>query len=64
MNSPRSPVESLKSASAKPQVVSFLEFYLQRNDEIVQAAQFVPMTDQQKQDSTAKLDQLRQQAGG
>ncbi|OSY36614.1 MULTISPECIES: PstS family phosphate ABC transporter substrate-binding protein [Pseudonocardia] len=49
---------------AKPQVVSFLEFYLQRNDEIVQAAQFVPMTDQQKQDSTAKLDQLRQQAGG
>lgn len=49
---------------AKPQVVSFLEFYLQRNDEIVQAAQFVPMTDQQKQDSTAKLEQLRQQAGG
>ena len=48
----------------KPQVQSFLEFYLQRNDEIVQAAQFVPMTDQQKQDSTAKLDQLRQQAGG
>lgn len=48
----------------KPQVQSFLEFYLQRNDEIVAAAQFVPMTDEQKQDSTTKLDQLRQQAGG
>lgn len=48
----------------KPQVVSFTEFYLAQNDQIVQAAKFVPMTPPQKQASTEKLNALKQQAGG
>lgn len=48
----------------KPQVVSFTEFYLAQNDQIVQAAQFVPMTPPQKQESTNRLNLIKQQAGG
>lgn len=48
----------------KPQVTAFTEFYLERDEEIVQAAKFVPMTPPQKQQSTDELAQLKQQAGG
>ena len=47
----------------KPQVAAFVEFYLERNDEIVTAARFVPMTPEQKQASLAKLGALRERAG-
>lgn len=52
------------AALRKPQVVSFVEFYLAQNDQIVQAARFVPMTPPQKQASTDELNALKQQAGG
>jgi phosphate transport system substrate-binding protein len=49
---------------AKPQVEAFVEFYLQQNDQVVEVARFVPLTPQQKQESTTKLDALRLRAGG
>ena len=47
----------------KPQVVSFVDFYLANNDEIVKAAKFVPMTDAQKTKAKADLDALKAKAG-
>lgn len=47
----------------KPQVVAFTEFYLSQNDQIVEAAQYVPMTPEQKQKATEALNALKQKAG-
>lgn len=47
----------------KPQVVKFADFYLASNDEIVKAAKFVPMTDEQKAKAKAALDSLKAKAG-
>jgi phosphate transport system substrate-binding protein len=49
---------------AKPQVLAFVEFYLEQNDQIVEAARFVPLTAEQKQESTTELAALRQRVGG
>jgi phosphate transport system substrate-binding protein len=49
---------------AKPQVEAFVEFYLEQNDQIVEAARFVPLTAEQKQESTTELAALRQRSGG
>ncbi|WP_214365832.1 PstS family phosphate ABC transporter substrate-binding protein [Pseudonocardia sp. H11422] len=51
------------AALKKPQVVSFSEFYLGRNDQIVEAAKFVPMTPEQKQKANDALAALKQKAG-
>ncbi|GAA1194790.1 hypothetical protein GCM10009608_32780 [Pseudonocardia alaniniphila] len=48
----------------KPQVEAFVEFYLQQNDQIVEVARFIPLTPEQKQESTTELEALRQRAGG
>lgn len=48
---------------AKPQVVAFIEFYLEFNDEIVEAALFVPMTDEQKRQASDDLEALKSKAG-
>ncbi|WP_020393228.1 PstS family phosphate ABC transporter substrate-binding protein [Kribbella catacumbae] len=48
---------------AKKQVLGFVEFYLEKNQEIVEAAKFVPLTDEQKTKAKAELDKLKAQAG-
>ncbi|MGC4939256.1 PstS family phosphate ABC transporter substrate-binding protein [Kribbella sp. DT2] len=49
---------------AKKQVEAFVEFYLEKNQEIVEAAKFVPLTDEQKTKAKAELDKLKAQAAG
>lgn len=51
------------AALKKPQVVAFAEFYLAKNDDIVKAAKFVPMTAEQKQKAAGALSTLKQKAG-
>lgn len=51
------------AALKKPQVVAFAEFYLAKNDDIVKAAKFVPMTAEQKQKAATALSTLKQKAG-
>ncbi|MCA1783223.1 MAG: PstS family phosphate ABC transporter substrate-binding protein [Dermatophilaceae bacterium] len=48
-------------ALQKPEVVEFLSFYLENNEEITEAAGFIPLTDEQKAESQALVDAL---AGG
>lgn len=47
----------------KPQVTAFTEFYLENNAEIVEAAGFIPLTDEQSQTAKSELDDLKQKAG-
>jgi phosphate transport system substrate-binding protein len=47
----------------KPQVVSFTEFYLENNTEIVEAAGFIPLTQEQVQKAQGDLEALKQKAG-
>ncbi|MDQ3764881.1 MAG: PstS family phosphate ABC transporter substrate-binding protein [Actinomycetota bacterium] len=51
------------AAVKKPQVVAFTDFYLAENDRIVEAAQFVPMTPEQKQKALDALAELKRKAG-
>ncbi len=46
----------------KPQVEKFVEFYIDRNDAIVEAARFVPLTDAQKDKARADLEALKTKA--
>ncbi|GAA1578971.1 PstS family phosphate ABC transporter substrate-binding protein [Kribbella sancticallisti] len=46
---------------AKKQVLGFVEFYLEKNQEIVEAAKFVPLTDAQKAKAKTELDKLKAQ---
>ncbi|MGH3757554.1 PstS family phosphate ABC transporter substrate-binding protein [Actinophytocola sp.] len=48
---------------AKTQVERFAEFYLENNDEIVEAVKFVPMTDDQRSKAQAALEDLKSKAG-
>jgi phosphate transport system substrate-binding protein len=48
---------------AKPQVLAFVEFYLEQNDAIVEAAKFVPLTDEQKTKTQADLEALKSKVG-
>jgi phosphate transport system substrate-binding protein len=45
-------------ALSKPEVVAFLEFYLERNDEIAEAAGFIALTDEQRDESQSVVDSL------
>ncbi|MEV0283606.1 MULTISPECIES: PstS family phosphate ABC transporter substrate-binding protein [unclassified Kribbella] len=45
----------------KKQVLGFVEFYLENNQEIVEAAKFVPLTDAQKATAKSELDKLKAQ---
>jgi phosphate transport system substrate-binding protein len=51
------------TALGKPQVAAFVEFYMEQDERIVEAARFVPMTPPQRQVSVAELDALRQPGG-
>ncbi|GGM89750.1 hypothetical protein GCM10011609_28290 [Lentzea pudingi] len=48
----------------KAQVEKFVEFYLANNDEIVKAARFVPLTEDQKKKAKDELATLQAKAGG
>ncbi|MGA8046554.1 MAG: phosphate ABC transporter substrate-binding protein PstS family protein [Dermatophilaceae bacterium] len=45
----------------KPETVAFLSFFIERNDEIAEAAGFIPLTDDQKAEAQEAVDAL---AGG
>lgn len=45
-------------ALERPETVAFLEFYIEKSDEIVATAGFVPMTEEQKAESQAKVEEL------
>lgn len=45
-------------ALAKPEVLEFLQFYIDKNDEIAEAAGFIPLTDEQKDESLKTLESL------
>lgn len=47
----------------KAQVLAFVEFYIENNQEIVEAARFVPLTDKQKQATQDALTDLKSKAG-
>jgi phosphate transport system substrate-binding protein len=43
---------------AKPQVLAFVEFYINNNDAIAEGADAIPLTDAQKQEALAKIASL------
>ncbi|MGH3876545.1 MAG: PstS family phosphate ABC transporter substrate-binding protein [Actinophytocola sp.] len=47
----------------KPQVVSFAEFYLENNPDIVEVAKFIPLTDDQIKTAQSELADLKSKAG-
>ncbi|MCS7484594.1 PstS family phosphate ABC transporter substrate-binding protein [Umezawaea endophytica] len=51
------------AALKKPQVERFVEFYLEKNDDIVKAARFVPLTEEQKTKAKDALTVLKAKAG-
>ena len=52
-------------AIAKPEVKAFMDYVLENQQQISEAAQIVPMTDEQASESRQELDQLEQgQTGG
>jgi phosphate transport system substrate-binding protein len=51
------------AALKKAQVLAFIEFYIEHDQEIVEAARFVPLTDEQKKATEDALAQLKSKAG-
>lgn len=51
------------AALHKPQVVAFADFYLRSNADIVAAAGFIPLTDDQLEAALTELDELTTKAG-
>ena len=47
-----------KAAIDKPQVKAFLEFYLENDADIAEAAQFIPLNDEQKSEAQSAYDSL------
>ena len=47
----------------KPQVAAFADYYLSSNEEIVSAAQFIPLTDEQVATAEGQLAALKEKAG-
>ena len=45
-------------ALQRPEVVAFLEFYIEQNAAVTEAALFVPLTQQQREEAQAKVDSL------
>ncbi|MDQ3644715.1 MAG: PstS family phosphate ABC transporter substrate-binding protein [Actinomycetota bacterium] len=45
-------------ALQRPEVQAFLEFYIDNNDEIAQRAGLIPLTQEQKDEATAKVESL------
>ena len=47
-----------KAAAEKPEVKAFLEFYLENDAQIAEAAQFIPLNDEQKSEAQSAFDSL------
>jgi phosphate transport system substrate-binding protein len=47
-----------KAALDKPEVKAFLEFYLENDAEIAEAAQFIPLNDEQKTEAQSAFDSI------
>jgi len=45
-------------ALQRPEVQAFIEFYINNNDEIAERAGLIPLTDEQKQEATQKVESL------
>ena len=45
-------------ALQREEVVAFVEFYIENNDPIAEAATFIPLTAEQKEEAQAKVDEL------
>lgn len=45
-------------ALQRPEVQQFAQFYLERNDEVAEAAAFIPLTEEQKAEAQAQVDEL------
>ena len=45
-------------AAAKPHVKAFMEFIVQNQQQIAEVSQFIPLTDEQAQQSTQKVEGL------
>jgi phosphate transport system substrate-binding protein len=50
-------------ALQRPEALEFLQFYIDNQESITEAATFIPMTEEQAQASTEAIDRLSQQAG-
>jgi phosphate transport system substrate-binding protein len=50
-------------ALQRPEVIEFLQFYIENQAAITEEATFIPMTEEQAQASTEAIDRLAQQAG-
>lgn len=46
-------------AVARPEVVEFLNFYVEKNQEITEAAGFIPLTEDQKKDALDRVESLK-----
>ena len=47
-----------KAATEKPEVKAFLEFYLENDAQIAEAAQYIPLNDEQKSEAQSAFDSL------
>jgi phosphate transport system substrate-binding protein len=50
-------------ALQRPEMIEFLQFYIDNQDTITEEATFIPMTEEQAQASTEAIDRLSQKAG-
>jgi phosphate transport system substrate-binding protein len=50
-------------ALQRPEALEFLQFYIDNQESITEAATFIPMTEEQAQASSEAIDRLSQQAG-
>jgi phosphate transport system substrate-binding protein len=51
-------------ALARPEVIEFMRFYIENSDQITEATNYVPMTQEQKDASTATIEELAGGSGG
>jgi phosphate transport system substrate-binding protein len=47
-----------KASLDKPEVKAFLDFYLENDAEIAEAAQYIPLSDEQKTEAQSAYDSL------
>ncbi|MDQ3611386.1 MAG: phosphate ABC transporter substrate-binding protein, partial [Actinomycetota bacterium] len=43
----------------RPEGLAFLEYYIENSDEIAEQALYVPLSDEQKKEATAKIETLK-----
>ncbi|MGI8900648.1 MAG: PstS family phosphate ABC transporter substrate-binding protein, partial [Nocardioides sp.] len=51
-------------AMKRPEVVAFVEYYVEQNKQVAEESKFIPLNDQQESNLQAALDKLKSQVGG